>query len=196
MDNNPYLPVGIDESQSHFLDAFLTYCALAPSPELEPEEMAIIQLRQELVATEGRKPGLMLPTVDGAQPLAAMGESLLAAMQPLVAALDSAYGMPEAGYQSSLQRQQDKFADSTLTPSAQLLADLQRDGVSYRTFVLQLAQQHHAVLQQAAVNADDVAQLQALAVSSIAAQQQKEAQDTLSFDDFLREKNTLSSTCE
>ncbi|GHA49617.1 glutamate--cysteine ligase [Photobacterium aphoticum] len=196
VDNNPYLPVGIDESQSHFLDAFLTYCALAPSPELEPEEMAIIQLRQELVATEGRKPGLMLPTVDGAQPLVAMGESLLAAMQPLAAALDSAYGMAEAGYQSSLQRQQDKFADSTLTPSAQLLADLQRHGVSYRTFVLQLAQQHHAVLQQAAVNADDVAQLQALAVSSIAAQQQKEAQDTLSFDDFLREKNTLSSTCE
>ena len=34
VDVNPYLPLGIDAEQAHFLDLFLVYCLLEESPRL------------------------------------------------------------------------------------------------------------------------------------------------------------------
>ena len=38
LDINPFLPLGIDEAQARFIDAFLLFCALADSPLLENGE--------------------------------------------------------------------------------------------------------------------------------------------------------------
>lgn len=198
VDNNPYLPMGISETQSHFLDVFLTACALMPSPELNDEELAVIQQRQERVAVMGRKPGLLLPTLQGEQPLIELGTALLSSMMHVAEGFDLAFDT--TGYQASLVTEQQKFIDSELTPSAQLLADLKHQNKSYRALVLQLSNQHNShhktAHQTASVNSSDVELLTSLVPTSLLKQQQKEAEEDMSFDDFLREKNTLSCTCE
>ena len=60
LDINPFLPMGIDLTESRFLDAFLLYCGLNDSPQLENNECGNATSNFLTVVKEGRKPGLQL----------------------------------------------------------------------------------------------------------------------------------------
>ncbi|MGF1735799.1 glutamate--cysteine ligase [Photobacterium satsumensis] len=194
LDNNPFLPLGISEQQSRFLDVFLTYCALAPSPVITEQERVLIATRQELVATQGRKPGLQLPTLSGEQSLQALGVDLLSAMEPVADVFDSA--VATNAYRHSVVEEQSKFLDSGKTPSAQLIAQMNSQGMSYRDLVMQLSRHHKEQDWANAIAGDELEHLERLATESLFEQAQLEAQQEISFDEFLQQQNRLQCDCE
>ena len=62
VDVNPYLPLGIDAEQAHFLDLFLAYCLLEESPPCDDDDRARINENMRRVVNRGREPGLELVT--------------------------------------------------------------------------------------------------------------------------------------
>ncbi|OAN11675.1 glutamate--cysteine ligase [Photobacterium jeanii] len=205
LDNNPYLPLGINEAQSQFLDLFLTYCALAPSPEIDEQERQLLMARQELVATQGRQPDLMLPTLDGDVLLAELGHQLLDAMGTLAAGFDQhndiqhdkhVSAISNQSYFAAIERERAKFNNSELTPSAKLLADMKKHQLGHNALIHALSEQHTTQHRESGL--DPVAQqkLVDLAQESLVAQAQREAQQEMSFDEFLKQKNNLQCDCE
>lgn len=194
LDNNPLLPLGISEEQSHFLDAFLTYNALAPSPELTDDERVLIARRQELVATEGRKYGLLLPTLEGDIKLKDLGLQLLDAMIPVGTWLDNAFATQE--HKQGIEREQAKFVDSHLTPSAQLLAMMKEEKLSYKRATQRLSKVHFKQHQDTKIDDEEMDNLTRLVTESLVKQQQIEAQQDISFGAFIQRKNYLQCDCE
>lgn len=194
LDNNPYLPLGIDETQSHFLDVFLTYCALAPSPVLTDEERRIIVQRQELVATEGRRPGLTLPTVNGNAALTKLGKDLLDGMSIIADQFDLA--MTTDIHQASINREYAKFEDSTLTPSAQILSDMAAGNLSFQALTQRQSLQHMRTHSQFSAEAAEIDKLHRLAAESLIKQADMETQLDIAFDDFVAQKNNLQCDCD
>lgn len=194
VDNNPLLPLGISEEQSHFLDVFLTYNALAPSPELTEEERSLIARRQELVAMSGRQEGLCLPTLQGDVELKTLGLDLLSSMMSTSSWLDRALSTEE--YQHSIEREQVKFMDSQLTPSAQILSIMQDENRSYKNTMQRLSEMHFEQHKTAKVDEKEMANLHHLVSESLVKQQQMEAQQDISFDEFIQKKNELQCDCE
>nr|WP_086939351.1 glutamate--cysteine ligase [Thaumasiovibrio occultus] len=194
VDNNPYLAYGIDQHQGNFLDAFLTFCALMPSPEISDEERQIIATRQEIVSRQGRQPNLHLPTLEGDMALQTLGLALTTAMQPIAAALDSAYGT--AGYQLSLQHQADKFADSELTPSAQLLTEMKAENVGHVAKLTALSRAHLAHYHQQGLTPESADYFEQLATESLANQTALENEPQPSFEQFFAQKYQLDCGCE
>ena len=194
MDNNPYLPLGIAQEQSHFLDLFLVYSALAPSPELTEEERAIVVQRQELVATQGRKPDLTLPTLEGEVSLETLGLDLLDAIQQIAALFDDAFSTDS--YQTSIFSERMKLQNSDLTPSAKLLAQMKNQGLSHQGLMQRLSDEHLLVHLQHQVETEKMDNLTALVDESLSKQQQMERQPDISFDDFLKKQNQLQRDCK
>ncbi|WP_375321120.1 glutamate--cysteine ligase [Aliivibrio logei] len=194
LDNNPLLPLGISEEQSHFLDVFLTYNALAPSPELTDDERVLIARRQESVAIEGRKEGLLLPTLQGDIELKDLGSELLDAMIPVATWLDNAFSTEE--HKQGIKREHTKFVDSNLTPSAQLLAMMKEEKLSYKRATQRLSIVHFKQHQNTKINEEEMARLTRLVTESLVKQQQMETQQDMSFDEFIQEKNHLQCDCE
>ena len=193
LDINPYLPLGLDQTQSYFLDLFLLYCALSPSAALDADEQALIQQRQERVAMQGRKPQLTLPTLQGEQALETLGVDLLAGMEALLSLLEDQ--QEAAVYAQSIAREKGKLFDASLTPSARVLADMQRDNLSYTDFLLGLSQAHARQHQQVSKTTQLYKELTVAAKQSLVLQQEIEANDTISFDDYLQQKTALTHEC-
>src|SRR5690606_13639705 len=60
LDLNPFLPLGIDEEQINFLDAFLLFCLLGDSPACSRGSYYENGENLALVVNEGRRPDLQL----------------------------------------------------------------------------------------------------------------------------------------
>lgn len=189
LDNNPLLPLGIDELQSQFLDLFLIYSALAPSPEMSEQERILIMERQELVATQGRKPGLMLPTLDGEISLVDLAAPLMNALGEMAKGINN----PHQGddYMSAVMREKEKFEDSALTPSARVLACMKQENQSHTAFINACSQQHMQGYLGKTISLDDMTKLELLAKESLIKQKQLEAVQEVSFGDYVAQNSLI-----
>lgn len=182
-DLNPFLPLGIDVPQTTFMDLFLCYCLFKSSPESDTTEYERMQSNLQSTVMEGRKPGLMLTNHNGEEQLLTdWGTELLDDMGALASLLDQANG--HSFHLDALNQQRLKLADSSLTPSAQVLNALTEQQLEFSEFTLQQALAHRKVLSEPL----DKAVRQSWsdqAAASLKAQAEQEASDTLSFDDFL-----------
>ncbi|WP_082030264.1 glutamate--cysteine ligase [Vibrio renipiscarius] len=194
LDNNPYLPLGISLEQSQFLDLFLAYCALAPSEDIGDQERALIMQRQELVATQGRKPGLRLPTLQGDVALDALGSALLDDMFSVAKVFDDAFACQD--YTTAIERERAKFVEPDLTPSARLLTDMKTNQQGYAQVIHQLSVANTATYRSHVMADDEHDNLVSLAAESLQAQAQLEAQQDVSFDAFIEAKNHVPCGCD
>lgn len=194
LDNNPYLPMGISEQQSHFLDLFLTFCALAPSMDITDEERKLIAHRQELVTSLGRKPDLMLPTLRGEVSLVALGGALLQAMKPVANLFDDVFDTQT--YASGLAQEEAKFTNSALTPSAKVLADMRKVRAGHTELVQQLSSLHMKQHLEKQVSPNEITRLTQLAADSLLAQAEMEEQQESSFEEFVQDKSRVDCDSE
>jgi glutamate--cysteine ligase len=97
--------------------------------------------------------------------------------------LDSALG--ESGYKNAVISQRAKVADPSKTPSAQFLAQLSTGKSSFHDFVLEQSRGHAKRLKDAGLSPAELAATQAQATQSLLEQQQIEANDRESFDDYV-----------
>ena len=125
LDVNPFEPVGINQRQMRFLEAFLIFCMLLDSPPIAPEEQQRNERNHALVAYRGRQPGLVLDRNGVQTPLADWAAEILEQMQPICEMLDAG---DAPGYAAALTEHRALLDDPDRTPAGRLLGDLRETG--------------------------------------------------------------------
>ncbi len=185
LDLNPFLPEGISEQQIDFLDLFLLHCLLTDSPFISDEDCSTIDTNFSLAVNEGRKPGLKLNNRGAEISLQDWGKELLDAMQPIADILDR--NTHDHRYSNALIEQLNKIAAPDLTPSAQVIAVMQQEGLSWIEFAGELSRKHkaHFLGEQAKHYPKKTEELRAQSESSFTDAAAIKAGDTQTFADFL-----------
>ncbi|UVE17607.1 glutamate--cysteine ligase [Pseudomonas sp. LS44] len=183
LDINPFLPLGIDLEEARFLDAFLLFCALQDSPLLANGECHASTDNFLKVVKEGRRPGLHLQRRGAPVSLQDWGMELLEQIRPFAELLDRSHG--GSAHVESLAAQHAKLADPDLTPSAQVLANLQRNGESFSAFALRQSRAHAEYFRGTPLDAAQQAEFEALARQSLAEQAALEVEQVGDFDAFV-----------
>ncbi len=193
LDLNPFSPVGVEAEKVHFLDVFLLTCLLDDSPTISDEECRLIDENFSATVENGRSPDCQLTMVvdHSSQPrqeqraLQQWGYELLERMASLAAAMDA--GQSDKSYQTALQHAHAALTDSRLTPSAKMLAGMQRSGKGYADWTLDISQRHQRQLLEGPMTADQMTVATRDSEQSWVDEAALRASDTLSFDDYLRQ---------
>ena len=189
LDLNPFLPLGLDKQQSEFMDLFLAYCLLHPSPDLSSAECKEVAQNQHDVVLEGRKPGFELKQLGESVSLKAWAETLLLDMAKLATVLDAKQhdSKPEDGvYQSSLNAMMVRVKDVNQTPSAKMLGEMKDNSWSFAEFGLNQAKVLAKTHKQA-LSSDLASEWSAKSEKSLKKQQDIESLEEPVFADFLSE---------
>jgi glutamate--cysteine ligase len=178
-------PMGLNESQLRFLEAFLIFCLLHESPPISADEQVEIDSNQIAVARRGRQPDLMLSCNGQRQSLKSRAAEICMAMQGICELLDQ--GRAEASYSLSLRQQQGAVEHPDNTPSAHILAAMKESGLGFFHFVKSISKQHQEYFQSLPLSRELQSYFEDLAGQSHRRQAELEVADTLSFDDYLRQ---------
>ena len=181
LDINPFLPMGIDLAESRFLDAFLLYCALQDSPQLSNGECGSCSDNFLKVVKEGRRPGLHLSRQGVPVVLQTWAHELLDGIEAIAKLLDA--GQNHDQHASALQAQRAKVDNASLTPSAQVLAELQK-GESFAAFSLRQSKRHAEHFRSQPLSAEQQADFEQAAQQSLQDQADLEAHEEGDFDSF------------
>jgi len=175
--------VGITASTMRMLDVFLLHCLLSDSPPDTPAEIAELKHNQHLTAERGREQGLQLMRNGRSVALTEWGADVLAACEPLAAALDATHGTDD--YSTALREARALMAAPAQTPSARVLDHMvQGHANSFESFARQQSIAARDALLALPWTDDQQARYLAMADESIAAQKAIEAADTLPFEEW------------
>ncbi|MDE1168545.1 MAG: glutamate--cysteine ligase [Pseudomonas sp.] len=183
LDINPFLPTGIDLTESRFLDAFLLFCALEQSPQLGGTECSGCTNNFLSVVKEGRRPGLQLQRDGQSVELKTWAGELLERIAPLAALLDQSHGGEE--HAKALAAQQTKVNDPSATPSAQVLAKMAEHKESFAQFSMRQSRAHAEYFRNESLGVQEQAKFETLARTSIAQQAELEQNEVGDFDTFV-----------
>ena len=183
LDVNPMLPLGIDAEQIRFLDAFLLHCLCADSPACDHADNDQIIDNILQVVNRGREPGLRLRHNGGDRALSEWADELMTGIADISGLLDRAHG--GSAYRDSHATQGKKLNDPALTPAAQMLASMARDGESFFEFALSHSRRHAEAMRQRGISAEEAAAFAQLRDESATAQRGMESVSQESFDDYL-----------
>jgi glutamate--cysteine ligase len=175
--------MGIDLTESRFLDAFLLYCALNDSPLLTNNSCGNATSNFLSVVKEGRRPGLQLQRDGESVEMKTWAAELLEQIAPLAALLDQSHGGD--AHSKALNAQLAKVSDPSLTPSAQVLAAMAEHKESFAQFSLRQSQAHAEFFRSEPLAADEQAKFEELARTSLAAQAELEQNEVGDFDVFV-----------
>ena len=183
VDLNPLAACGIDRETIRFLDTFLLFCLLKESPKTNNNEYQQITENQRRTVADGRNPELELVDGEQSRKLVDWGEALVAEMQPVAELLDEANNSSD--YQSTLATMGERLQNSSLTPAAILLNEMQEHNETYYRMAMRKAVEHREYFRGEALAPEVIEKYQRLAEQSQLEQQEIEASDSVSFDDFL-----------
>ncbi|MBT0729769.1 glutamate--cysteine ligase [Rosenbergiella nectarea] len=182
LDINPFSATGISEEQVRFLDLFLIWCALIDSPEMDQAQLSFVKGNWNTVILEGRRPGLKLKAECGQQDfsLQEAGAALFDGLALIAKNLDQG---EDTAYQTTCQTLRGMITDPESTYSGKILSVIKQEG--FIGSGITLAENYRQALRQEPLeilNADIFAEK---AAESITEQQNIEASDTLSFEEYL-----------
>ena len=184
IDVNAFEPLGINERQLRFLEAFLIFCQLHESPVINAEERDHIDHNELVAAHRGRDPQLHLYRGSETILLRDWAKEVLNAMTGICAVLDK--GLSDGPYSASLAAQKDKAHDADYTPSARMLEAMRREDEGFYHFALRMSQQHQAYFSDLQLNPERHKMFSRLTEESLAQQQTIEAENGESFSDYLQ----------
>ena len=188
LDLDPFLPIGINETQINFLNAFLLFCLLRKSPPSSKDEYKEIQNNFGSVVSEGRKPDLNLSQNGEAISLTTWAEEILQESLEVANLLDSTCTI--SSYQDAVKEQIAKVADSELTPSAQVLAAMRENKTPYFPFALNQSQKSAEYLQNK-LSKETIEEFKTITERSNHDREFIEQSDKISFDEFLAQANLV-----
>ncbi len=184
MDLNPFIPVGIDIETIRFLDVFLLHCLWSESPPDTLDESLEMRANQRRVVDEGRKPNLELTHAGKPRSMTQWALSLLDECAPVADRLDRCHG--SSNYRDSLAMQRARIHDANLTPSAQVLDAMKREGIPFFRFAMNQSLAHKRHFEANRLTKDAFTYFERESAESIKRQIEHEASETEPFDDFLR----------
>lgn len=178
LDINPSLPLGVDQTQVFFLEAFMLFCLLEHSPIISSREQFEIDANDNLVAHEGRKPNLNL--IYQGQPIAlkTLGIDVLNNVYLCAKLL----GTP---YQMAVKHNIKKLENAQLTPSAIALSEMKNRNQGFFEYINTWAKQHKNDALAADIDPAHFDYLNQQAKLSCVEQAKIEQADNLNFDEFL-----------
>lgn len=181
-DLNPMVDIGILPEQNTFADVLLMMCLFRDSPPISAREQAENDENKRRIVTRGRQPDLHLLVHNREQPFQAIAHELFDDMQAFAQMLDMAYGGDN--YTTTMATLRQRIDKPDLTPSAHVLAAAKAHG-GYFKYAKHMAEQHHAKLLSAPLDAATTARFVDVARQSLAEQAQLEANTTGTFEDFV-----------
>ena len=157
-------------------------CLFRDSPPITSREQAENDENKRRIVNHGRQPDLRLLAHNREQPFRPLAHELFDDMQPFAEMLDAAYGGDR--YATAMRDLRQRIDQPDRTPSARVLEGLRTHG-GFASYTLELSQQHQRQLQ--AQPLDEVANAKFLAsvLTSLQDQQQLEAQEQGSFEDYV-----------
>lgn len=183
LDLNPFLTLGIDEIQMRFLDTFLMWCLLSDSPWIPDDECDRLDDNRALVVDRGRDPDARL-TVDGTERrLAELGHDIFTELAEVAELLD--IGEEGAPHVDAIAALKPRLDNPHLTPSGQMLTELEERGEDFADYMLALAREQAATLRQEPIDRARDALFTQLTDTSHQQQGDIEAADIEGFRDFL-----------
>lgn len=184
IDVNPLLAHGIDAKTIRFLDTFLLFCLLSDSPQTSNSES--LDLSENMLRTvyRGRDPELKLRRRHSEISLRDWGAELLLQMQPVAEQLDAAHNSSNQ-YLCALLTMQSAINDSSFTPSASMLKEMQDNNETYYRMAMRKAQEHRDFFLKTKLDKAVSEHYSELATLSHKQQAAQENNDQLSFDKFL-----------
>jgi len=183
LDVSAFDPAGVNLEELYFLEVFLAFCLLSPSPPIGATEQEEIDHNQSLVVTRGREPGLRLRHNGQDVELRVWADEVLEAMQGVAEILDACE--PDKRYTSALAAQRDVIRNPELTPSARVLAEMRDNEESFFAFAMRKSEEHRAAYLAMPLSAEREAFFRDAAERSLQEQRAIEASDTLSFEQYL-----------
>ncbi|MES3007250.1 MAG: glutamate--cysteine ligase [Pseudomonadota bacterium] len=190
LDLNPFLPLGIDAEQIRFLDAFLLFCLLSDSPACTRTSFAEIDENLSRVVNNGRAPGLLLTRKGNDVTFADWASELLGEIRHTAGILDHIHDT--RAYSEAVANQAAKVADPELTPSAQLLRKMREENRPFCAMTMAQSSAFEDYFRNNPLSAERLAELKEASQASIERQTQIEAEDTLSFDEYLQQLNAIA----
>ncbi|MFM8331891.1 MAG: glutamate--cysteine ligase, partial [Candidatus Methylumidiphilus sp.] len=184
LDLNPACPLGLELRHMRFLELFLLCCLLRESPPLSALEKSEAKDNALAVASRGREPGLRLSRQGQSLRLDEWAMELAEDLLALAAVFDA--GTPAHDYRDCVAPLLEAIANPGSTPSAQILAALRDNRESFQAHTLKLSRQHAAGFRARPLDGAQADEFSRHAEASQAAQRQTEADDSLSFDAFLK----------
>lgn len=164
-------PLGTSLEHFRFLHLFLLYCLLKESPLMGEEEAQSCVLNQNQTALYGLSPNLKLWRQSRRVKLRDWAEEVLSELEPL------ADRFPTKTYSKVLAKQWEKVHDHAVTPSAKMIAYLQRKKAPFSEVGVELAQKHRQELLGKPLSAGVSERLRAETRRSIEAHENLEALD-------------------
>jgi glutamate--cysteine ligase len=183
LDLNPYDPVGVNHQQLRFLDTFLLFCLLEESPPSDNTEYQQLQNNQHRMVYEGRNPALKLYHFGKERNARDWGKELIEKLKPIAELLD--INDNNKPYQGALTAESRKLDDDNLTPSAQIINSLHEQEVTFYRLAMNMSLKNREHFLSQALEKEKVEYYQALAKESLQQQNEMEADNSISFTQFL-----------
>ena len=183
MDIDPFEPTGISLETGRFLDAFLLFCALEESPCTTDEESVENGENFSKAVKEGRRPGLALQQNGVPITLQAWGLALLEKISAAAVLLDAQ--RDDHQHADALEQQRRKLQAPELTPSARVLAAMQKHQETFAQFALRQSNVHAEQFRARPPSPEEDAYFTEMAAKSLDEQDQIERTQTGDFDTFV-----------
>jgi glutamate--cysteine ligase len=181
IDVDPFEPVGIGAQTAHFLDVFLTTCALADSPRVDEQRLQEYRANFASVVREGRRPGLRLLRDGTELALQDWARELLQEMRPVAQWMDASGGH---AHSDAVEMQLARLSDVGSLPSSRVLEGVREAG-SFHRFALERSLAHRADFLGRPLSAAEMTAMRNQAQESLDEQARMEASDRGSFDEFI-----------
>ena len=183
LDLDLFEPLGISNSQLHFLEAFMIFCLLQESPRIDAAERQAIDSNEINTAHYGRDPALELTQGQQQVPLQQWGQEILHEMQAICEVLDAANSCSD--YSATLRQQTAAMQEAALTPSARILHEMRTTEEGFFEMASRHSKIHQTRICEHELSSQDAKFFTDAVQQSMEKQLRIEASDTVSFDEFL-----------
>jgi glutamate--cysteine ligase len=193
LDVNPFEPVGITCEQILFTEALLLNCLLNPSPPITPDESQRLKENVEIIATNGRDPEEKIQSTNSN--LLIKDEALKLADEIIESAsmMDRFFPKEEGNevssptYCSVARSEKTKIMDYELLPSSKILSAITRSKLEFFHLGMNLSTKTALYFKNLPLSKTKEAELIKTALDSTAEQKKLESENTIPFNDFLKE---------
>ena len=142
LDNNSFLPSGIDEDTSYFLEAYLIGCFFGEDKKSTQEEIKELLMNWENVVKEGRNPNLRLLKDKEKVTIKDSGMQVIDSLRNIFHQMPPEMNEYVKKVMKSLDRQEEKLNDASLTPSGLIVDELKNSNKTWEELNLELAKEH------------------------------------------------------
>lgn len=185
IDINPFVPLGIDADTMRLLDVFLLACLIDDSPLCDERGQQRNKINMERIVNRGREVGLTLlaannnevsredsalPTISKMREIAGWFDELPGSVGDYTRVVADAY---------------QKVMDPSLTFSARILSEMDDTGCSFWQLAKRYSSQWHDAHLSHSLSGSELTRLEDEARLSLKMQQDLEAQEQPSFDQYL-----------